>query len=67
MDITINPITKLNGEIIAPPSKSYSHRAFIVASLIDGVSVIKNPLVTGDVEVTINILKLLGINIVKEG
>ena len=67
MDITINPITNLNGEIIAPPSKSYSHRAFIVASLIDGVSVIKNPLVTGDVEVTINILKLLGINIVKEG
>ncbi|TFG21045.1 MAG: 3-phosphoshikimate 1-carboxyvinyltransferase [Promethearchaeota archaeon] len=67
MDITINPIEdRLTGTIIAPPSKSYSHRAFIVASLTDGVSVIKNPLVTGDVEVTINILKLLGINIVKE-
>ena len=66
MDITINPILKLNGEIIAPPSKSYSHRAFIVASLADGVSVIKNPLTSGDVEVTINGLKSLGINIFKE-
>ncbi|TFF98581.1 MAG: 3-phosphoshikimate 1-carboxyvinyltransferase [Promethearchaeota archaeon] len=67
MDVTINPIEdRLMGEVIAPPSKSYSHRAFIVASLADGVSIIKNPLVTGDVEVTINILKILGINILKE-
>jgi len=65
MDITISPINKLNGEVIAPPSKSYSHRAFIVASLADGVSVIKNPLTSGDVEVTINVLKSLGINILK--
>ncbi|MFX1394895.1 MAG: 3-phosphoshikimate 1-carboxyvinyltransferase [Promethearchaeota archaeon] len=65
MDITINPINKLHGELIAPPSKSYSHRAFIVASLADGVSVIKNPLTSGDVEVTINVLKSLGINILK--
>lgn len=64
--IKINPINSLNGEINAPSSKSYSHRAFIAASLADGVSVIKNPLTSGDVEVTINILKLLGVTILKE-
>ena len=67
MELIINPINKLNGEIIAPPSKSYSHRAFILASLADGVSVIKNPQTSGDVEVTINGLKSLGINILKKG
>lgn len=66
MELIISPINKLDGEIIAPPSKSYSHRAFIVASLADGVSVIKNPQTSGDVEVTINGLKSLGINILKQ-
>ncbi|MFX0187412.1 MAG: 3-phosphoshikimate 1-carboxyvinyltransferase [Candidatus Hodarchaeota archaeon] len=66
MELIISPINKLNGEISAPPSKSYSHRAFIIASLADGISVIKNPQTSGDVEVTINGLKSLGINILKE-
>lgn len=66
MDLTINPIeTGLQGEIIAPGSKSYSHRAFIAASLADGISIIKKPLITGDVEITINILKSLGVKIQK--
>jgi len=64
--VIINPISSLNGEIVAPPSKSYSHRAFIAASLADGVSVIKNPLTSGDVSVTINLLKDLNINIREE-
>ncbi len=66
MNLKINPIHGLSGEIIAPPSKSYSHRAFIAASLADGVSVIKNPLTSGDVEVTIDILKELKVNILKK-
>ncbi|MFX0073690.1 MAG: 3-phosphoshikimate 1-carboxyvinyltransferase, partial [Candidatus Hermodarchaeota archaeon] len=45
---------------------SYSHRAFIAASLADGVSIIKNPLTVGDVKTTIDILKLLGVKILKE-
>ncbi len=66
MDVTINPIkTGLQGEIIAPGSKSYSHRAFIAASLADGISIIKKPLITGDVEITMNILKSLGVKILK--
>ncbi|MFX1490045.1 MAG: 3-phosphoshikimate 1-carboxyvinyltransferase, partial [Promethearchaeota archaeon] len=66
MEMEIKPLTSnLNGEITAPGSKSYSHRAFIAASLAEGVSIIKNPLVTGDVEVTIENLKALGVRILK--
>ena len=60
MKLKIIPTIKLKGEITAPPSKSYSHRAFIASSLAKGVSIIKNPLISGDVEVTLDILKSLG-------
>ncbi|MFW9948825.1 MAG: 3-phosphoshikimate 1-carboxyvinyltransferase, partial [Candidatus Thorarchaeota archaeon] len=60
MKLKIFPATKLQGEITAPPSKSYSHRAFIASSLAKGASIIKNPLISGDVEVTIDILRSLG-------
>jgi 3-phosphoshikimate 1-carboxyvinyltransferase len=68
MDMEIYPLTNnLMGEIVAPGSKSYSHRAFIAASLAEGISVIKNPLTTGDVEITINNLRALGVKIIKSG
>ena len=64
MDLKINPIShKLNGEITAPGSKSYSHRAFIAASLANGISIIKHPLTKGDVQITMNLLRILGIKI----
>jgi 3-phosphoshikimate 1-carboxyvinyltransferase len=66
MDLEILPLkSNIMGEIIAPGSKSYSHRAFIAASLADGISVIKNPLVLGDVEITIKNLNALGVKIFK--
>jgi len=66
MEMEIKPLTSnLQGEITAPGSKSYSHRAFIAASLADGISVIKNPLISGDVAVTIKNLKALGVRILK--
>jgi 3-phosphoshikimate 1-carboxyvinyltransferase len=66
MDIKTNPTVNLNGEITAPSSKSYSHRAFIAASFSDGISIIKNPLTSGDVAVTIDILKKLGVTVHRE-
>jgi len=60
MKLRITPTKKLIGTINAPPSKSYSHRAFIASSLTKGVSIIKNPLISGDVGVTIKILEALG-------
>jgi len=56
-------VQSLSGEVSAPSSKSYSHRAFILASLAEGPSKIHNPLTTGDVQVTLNILTDLGVNI----
>ena len=66
MDIEINPTSKLDGTIIAPGSKSYSHRAFVAASLAEGISIIKNPLTSGDVEITMDVLRSLGVKILKK-
>ena len=65
----ITPPNPLNGIIIPPGSKAHSHRAFILAGFSEGASVLKKPLISGDVKVTIDILKLLGIKIteIKEG
>jgi 3-phosphoshikimate 1-carboxyvinyltransferase len=67
MNLKINPIdSSLEGEIIAPGSKSYSHRALISASLADGISIIKNPSLSKDVEITMNLLRSIGIRILKK-
>ncbi len=65
MNINVNFTPKLEGNIIAPGSKSYSHRAFIVASFPTAVSVIRNPLITGDVSVTMEGLKNLGVKLLE--
>ncbi|MBY9002782.1 MAG: 3-phosphoshikimate 1-carboxyvinyltransferase [Candidatus Lokiarchaeota archaeon] len=65
MNLNINPTNLLQGEIKAPPSKSYSHRAFLVASLANGQSIIKNPLTSGDVKITLDGLRSFGVKIDK--
>ena len=67
MNLKINPLTKnLSGEITAPGSKSYSHRVFIAASLSDRISIIKNPMTIGDVQITLNLLRALGVKIIEQ-
>lgn len=67
MDLTIQPTTSsLSGTITPPASKSYSHRAFILASLAEGTSTIKNPLTSGDVSITMNILENSGVKVKKK-
>jgi len=51
--------SRIEGEIIAPPSKSYTHRAITIASLAKK-SEIFYPLLSGDTEATINAAKCLG-------
>jgi 3-phosphoshikimate 1-carboxyvinyltransferase len=65
MKLQIYPTSQFHGEIDAPSSKSYSHRAFIAASLSKGVSRILNPIDEGDVKVTIETLISLGANLNK--
>lgn len=66
MDIKIKP-SKLCGEVIVPPSKSFAHRAIICASLSDGKSVIKNVELSDDIKATLNAMKSLGIEYNVEG
>lgn len=53
----------LKGEVRAPSSKSYTHRAIIAASLAEGRSLIKSPLLADDTVATINACVSFGISI----
>jgi 3-phosphoshikimate 1-carboxyvinyltransferase len=53
----------INLEISAPPSKSFTHRALILAALAEGRSVITNPLVCNDTNYTLSALEKMGTKI----
>ena len=53
--------SRIDGIIRCPSSKSYSHRAIAVASLVDGESTVKNPLFSRDTLATISACKALGV------
>ncbi|HEX3020013.1 MAG TPA: 3-phosphoshikimate 1-carboxyvinyltransferase [Chitinispirillaceae bacterium] len=59
----------LEGIISIPPSKSHTIRALLVASLADGKSVIRRPLITGDGASALSAARSLGakIEIIEEG
>ena len=59
--------SKLAGEVKAPPSKSYTHRAFMVALLARGESKVINPLLSFDIEATIEAARTLGAEVSQEG
>lgn len=62
MKLKIAP-SSVSGELAAPPSKSYTHRAVIVASLAEGESIIENPLLSDDTIYTMNACRILGAEI----
>lgn len=64
MKVLIRP-KKLKGIIDVVPSKSYSHRAIIAASLANGRSVIKNVLFSDDINRTIACCEAFGATIEK--
>lgn len=66
MNIKIYP-SKISGTVIAPPSKSVTHRAIIMASLASEPSTIKNILLCDDTQHTINALQQLGVLIKQVG
>ncbi len=57
--------TKLNGKIVCPSNKSYTHRAIMVASLAKGESIIKNALFSSDTQATIEACNNFGAEIEK--
>lgn len=57
-----NASTEIDGSLIVPPSKSYTHRALVAAALADGESKIVNPLTSEDTCATIRALRAMGVS-----
>ncbi|MGB8232819.1 MAG: 3-phosphoshikimate 1-carboxyvinyltransferase [Methanobacterium sp.] len=60
MEIMVQAADRIDGTVKAPPSKSYTHRAFIIASMAEGVSIIKDPLYSEDTLASLNSCIALG-------
>jgi len=65
-NILISP-SFLSGKTKVAPSKSQTMRAILFASLADGLSTIKNPLISSDTEAMIKACSLMGAKIEKKG
>ncbi len=55
----------LNGSVVVPPSKSYTHRGILMASLSGGTSRILNPLLSRDTNATIEACRAFGASVVE--
>jgi 3-phosphoshikimate 1-carboxyvinyltransferase len=53
----------LRGEVRMPRSKTHSFRALILASLVDGVSFVRNPKLSGDWHEAVNAMRMYGAKI----
>jgi 3-phosphoshikimate 1-carboxyvinyltransferase len=60
--LTLKPISKIDGEITLPGSKSLSNRALLLAALAEGTTTITNLLESDDTRHMLNALKQLGID-----
>ena len=58
---------RLEGNMVCPPNKSYTHRAIFLASLAKGKSQIRNVLLSRDTIATINACKTFGATIKEDG
>jgi 3-phosphoshikimate 1-carboxyvinyltransferase len=63
VNIIIAPIKGLHGSVPAPPSKSCTHRAIIIASLSDGGSTIGSALLSADTKASLAACKAFGAKI----
>ena len=55
--------SKLNGKIICPSNKSYTHRAIFLAALSDGKSIVKKILHSNDTVATISACRGFGVEV----
>lgn len=60
--LTLQPISKVNGEVHLPGSKSISNRVLLLAALAKGSTQISNLLDSDDVRHMLNALTALGVN-----
>ena len=55
--ITFDKCSSFKGNIKVPADKSITHRAVILGAMTDGVSVVKNPLLSRDTMATMNVVQ----------
>jgi len=67
MNLTLQPASKLEGEVTVPGDKSISHRAAIFGAIASGTTTIHNFLRAGDTRSTLACLKQLGAQISDDG
>ena len=60
MKLQVKP-SEISGTIIAPPSKSCTHRAIVLASLAKGTSKIEKALICKDTTATIQAMEAFGL------
>jgi 3-phosphoshikimate 1-carboxyvinyltransferase len=63
MQVVVQKTANLQGEVSAPPSKAYTHRMLIAASLSKGTSKISNPLNSDDTRATLRAIEAFGAKI----
>ena len=63
MQVTVGKCGPVHARVRAPPSKSYTHRALILAGLADGRSIITGQLDADDTRITARALGMLGVRI----
>ncbi|MCX6691522.1 MAG: 3-phosphoshikimate 1-carboxyvinyltransferase [Methanoregula sp.] len=63
MIVTPSRVRGIDYRFTAPPSKSFTHRAMIIAALANGMSILHNPLIAQDTELTARALEALGTRI----
>ena len=57
----------VRGTVRAPPSKSYTHRAFLLAALSEGSCLVSNPLLSEDTEATLAGIEAFGAEVRQKG
>ncbi len=66
MQLEVKKAKNIRGVVDAPPSKSFTHRAFLIASLAEGSSKIKYPLYSEDTIATLDSCRAFGTDIEAE-
>lgn len=66
MQITVQR-SKISGEVVAPPSKSYAQRALAGALLAKGTTIIRNPSRSDDAQAAMGIIRQLGASVDDQG
>ncbi len=60
MELVVEKSSKISGVVKAPPSKSYTHRGVIIASLADGKSILNDPLYSEDTVASLETCEAFG-------